>query len=73
MSNYSPVSLFTTFSKVFEKVMHNRLSHYLQNYNILVPEYFEDAGFMLTDIVSKSINQKMHVGGMFCNFAKAFV
>jgi hypothetical protein len=27
MSNYRSVSLLTAFSKVFEKVMHNRVSH----------------------------------------------
>jgi hypothetical protein len=32
----------------------------------------EDAAFKLTDNVLKSINQKMHVGGIFCNLAKAF-
>jgi hypothetical protein len=36
MSNYRPISLLTTFSKVLEKVMYNRLSHYLQTNNILV-------------------------------------
>jgi hypothetical protein len=40
MSNYRPISLLTTFSKVLEKVMHNRLRHYLQTNNILVPEEF---------------------------------
>jgi hypothetical protein len=32
----------------------------------------EDAAFKLTDNVLKSINQKMHVGGIFCDLAKAF-
>jgi hypothetical protein len=39
MSNYRPISLLTTFSKVLEKVMCSRLSH-LQTNNILVPEQF---------------------------------
>jgi hypothetical protein len=38
MSNYRPVSVLTTFYKVLRKVMHNRLSHYFQADNILVPE-----------------------------------
>jgi hypothetical protein len=64
MANYRPISVFTTFSKVREKVMYNRLSHHMQTNNILVPEKFrkdmstEDAAFKLTDNVLKSINQK---------------
>jgi hypothetical protein len=52
----------------------------LQTNNILVPEQSrfrkgistEDAAFKLTDSVSKCINQKLHVGGIFCNLEKAF-
>jgi hypothetical protein len=40
MSNYRPISLLTTFSKILEKVMYNRLSNYLQINNILVSEQF---------------------------------
>jgi hypothetical protein len=83
MSNYRPISLLTTFSKVLvlEKVMHNRLHHYLQTNNILlVPEQYgfrkgiltENAAIKLTDSVLKSINKKMHVIGIFCDLAKAF-
>jgi hypothetical protein len=80
MSNYRPISLLTTFSKVLEKVMYNRLSHYLQTNNILDPEQFgfrkgistENTAFKPTDSIFKSINQKIHVGGIFCDLAKAF-
>jgi hypothetical protein len=59
--------------------MYNRLSHYLQTNNILVPEQFyfrkgistENTAFKLTDGVLKSLNQKMHVG-IFCDLAKVF-
>jgi hypothetical protein len=45
---------------------------------ILVPEQFgfrqgsftENAAFKLTDCVLKSIKQKIHVGGIFCDLAK---
>jgi hypothetical protein len=47
--------------------------------NILVAEQFgfrkgistEDVTYKLTDNVLQSINQKMHVGGIFCDLAKA--
>jgi hypothetical protein len=38
MSNYRPISLLTTFSEILQKVLYNRLSHYLHTNNILVLE-----------------------------------
>jgi hypothetical protein len=60
--------------------MNNRLSHHKHTNKILAPEQFgfrevvstEDAEFKLTDKVIKPINQKMQVGGIFCDLAKAF-
>jgi hypothetical protein len=80
MSNYRPISLLTTFSKVLEKVMHNRLIHYLHPNNILVPEEFgfrkgiftENATFTPTESVLKSINPNVYAGGIFCDLGKAF-
>jgi hypothetical protein len=80
MTNYKPVSTITNFSKVPEKIMYKRLSHHMRTNNILVPEQFgfrkglstEDAACKLTDNVLKSINQKMHVRGIFSDLAKAF-
>jgi hypothetical protein len=48
--------------------------------NILVPGQFgfrkgkspDNTAFKLTDSVLKTINQKMHVGGIFCDLAEAF-
>jgi hypothetical protein len=60
--------------------MYNRLSHHMHTDNVLVPEQFgfrkgvstENAAFRLTGNVLRSINQKMHVRGIFCDLAKAF-
>jgi len=67
------------FSKVPERAMHSRLSHHLCTNNILVTEQYsfskgistEDTAFILTDSVFKSINHTIHVGGIFCDLAKA--
>ena len=48
--------------------------------NIVVTEQYgfrkgisnEDALFRLPESVFKAVNQKMHIGGMICDFAKAF-
>jgi hypothetical protein len=47
---------------------------------MLVPEQYafrkgvstEDAAFKLTDSVLKSLNHKLHVGGIFYDLSKAF-
>jgi hypothetical protein len=78
MTNYRPVLLLPVFSKVSEKAIHSRLSHHLHTNNTLVPEQHafgkgmstEDAAFRLTDSVFKSLNQKLHVGGIFCDLSR---
>jgi len=80
MTNCRPFSLLTVFSRVLEKAVHSTLSQQLHTNNILVTEQYgfregistEDAAFRLTDSVFKSINQKIHVGGIFFDLAKAF-
>jgi hypothetical protein len=60
--------------------MYNRLSHHVHTNNILTPEQFgfrqgkstDNAAFKPTNSVLIPINQKMHVGGIFCDLAKAF-
>jgi len=80
MTNYRPFSLLTVFSKVLEKAVYSTLSQQLHTNNILVTEQYgfregistEDTPFRLTNSVFKSINQKIHVGGIFFDLAKAF-
>lgn len=36
--NYRPISLLSIFSKVLEKLMHSRLSTYLERYDILLAD-----------------------------------
>jgi len=38
MSNYRPISLLPSFSKVFEKVLYVRMYHHLINNNLLDDE-----------------------------------
>jgi hypothetical protein len=76
MTNYRPMSSLTGFSKVLEEAMQHRLNqHLLQTIERYVCRRgisTEDAAFGLTNSVCKYIKQRMHVGGIFCDLAKAF-
>jgi len=77
ISNYRPISLLPTFAKIFEKAMYSRLNQHLQSNYILALEKYvfrkgkstEDAAFKPTDSVLETLNQKLYVGGMFCDLS----
>jgi hypothetical protein len=77
-SNYRPISLMTSFSKVLEKALHNRLSEYINNNNLLIGQQFgfrkrfatEDAIFTLTHEVLNALNNGTKVCGIFCDLEK---
>jgi hypothetical protein len=74
MSNYRPVSLLTSFSKIYEKVMQTRLLKRLTKYIILTIEQFgfrrklttENALYNLTNKILNVLNSKLIVGGILC-------
>jgi hypothetical protein len=80
ISNYRPISLLTSFSKVFEKVIYNRLLEHLYYNNMLVTEQFgrrknlttEKATYELINDILSALNDKLIVGGIFCDLSKAF-
>jgi hypothetical protein len=80
MTNDRPITLLTTFSKVFEKLMYDRLITHIENNNILVIEQYgfrthsstEKAAFTLINKILKALNSKMIVGGIFCDLQKVF-
>jgi hypothetical protein len=79
ISNYRPISLLTSSSKIFEKVIFNRLCNHIYNNNILAPEQYgfrnnlsmESASFNLINIL-EALNNKFIVGEIFCDLTKAF-
>ena len=80
ISNYRPISLLTSLSKVFEKIIYNRLYTHLEMNNILVQEQFgfrmkrstEQAAFSLINCILTAMNNKQVVRGIFCDLHKAF-
>ena len=79
-SNYRPISLLTTFSKVLEKALFNRLIEHIEKNNILSKQQFgfrkryatEDAIFRLTHEILSALNENEKVCGIFCDLEKAF-
>ncbi len=80
MSNYRPVSVLTTFSKLFEKIMNNRIVEYLEKFSIL---YENQYGFRkgystdlalstVIDFVMKELEDKKTVCGIYMDLSKAF-
>ena len=79
-NNYRPVSLLCILSKVYEKVMYNRLLTFLEDYNVLFENQF---GFrklhssymtlmVLTDKLIKNLENGEYIIGVYLDFSKAF-
>ena len=80
VANYRPISLLTAFSKVFERIIYDRILQHIETNNILTEEQFgfrtfsstDKASYKLTDGILDALNNKMMVGGIFCDLQKAF-
>ena len=72
-SNYRPISVLTTFSKILEKLVHLRLTKFIDNHTILThrqfgfrPKYSTETALIdLNNRISTSINNKEHTHGIF--------
>ena len=79
-SNYRPISLLTSFSKIIEKIIYKRLYCHLSSNNILVNNQFgfreklstELATYSLLNTILPSLDMKHFVGGLFFDLQKAF-
>lgn len=79
-SNYRPISLTTNFTKIFEKVLKNRLQSYLKHNKILSDRQFgfrenlstQDAILCLTKSVYSALDKSLPCLCLFIDLAKAF-
>ena len=80
LSNYRPISILSTFSKIFEKLVYNRLMSFLNDKNIL---YHKQYGFRkqystymalldFTNTIAKAFEKKQVLIGLFLDLTKAF-
>jgi len=80
ISNYRPITVLPSFSKVFEKIVYNRLIGYLTNCNVLINYQFDfhnkysttNAVLELVDKILDAIDNKYYSFGAFIDLSKAF-
>ena len=80
INNYRPISLLSVFSKIIEKVVHQRLHLFLQENDIIYKSQYgfqknESTIHSLIQIVEKirnAIGNKMYGCGIFIDLKKAF-
>lgn len=80
ISNYRPISLLPTFSKLLEKLMNVRLKKYLETKNLLSVNQYgfrngkstEDAVLAVTEHIKERLDSKDKIVGIFIDLAKAF-
>ena len=79
-NNYRPISLLSIFSKIFEKLMMNSLSNYLNSKSIIHPSQF---GFQksknthlalknFSNFLYRNLDNGNHVLSIFIDYSKAF-
>jgi hypothetical protein len=76
---YRAAYLMTSFSKIFDKVVFSRLQHHIDVNNILAQEQYgfrtklstDMATFTLINNILLALNNKLAVGGLFCDLIKA--
>ena len=79
-SNYRPISLLTSFSKVFEKALYVKLTEHINNNDILVGQQFgfrkrlatEDAVFKLIHEILSALNNRVMVVSILYDLETAF-
>ena len=78
--NYRPVSLLPIVSKVWERVVHSRLTRFLSVHSLFPPSQFayrakhctEDAVTLAVDRFYEAADQKLHTGVVLTDMSKAF-
>ena len=80
ITNYRPISVLSCFSKMLERIMHNRFYSYLVNEKILYSKQFgsqkdhstEHAIAQLADQIHESFENDSYTLGVFIDLSKVF-
>lgn len=80
VDNYRPVSLLSTLSKIYERILYNRIIHFISRFNILNPQQHgfrkgkstTSAIFDLLNVIYENIDDNKKTVGLFMDLSKAF-
>ena len=80
MENYRPISVLTSFSKIFELVVHEQGYEYLEVNHLLTPFQFgfrknrstQHAVSIFTDEIRRGMDNRKLTGAAFIDLSKAF-
>ena len=78
--NYRPITLLPTISKVFERVTHDEMYEYFNQFNLLAEQQYvfrkqhstDNAAVKLVDHVSKEMEAGKIPANVYINFSKSF-
>ena len=79
--NYRHISLLPTISKVFERVIHDQMYEYFNNFNLLAEQQYgfrkkhstEYAAIKLIDHVSKEMESGKTPGNVYIDLSKTLI
>ena len=80
INNYRPIALLPTISKIFEKLIHRRVSSFLTKFELLYPDQYgfqskkstTDAILKFTDKCYDALNSRRALISVYIDFSKAF-
>ena len=80
VSNYRPISLIPIFSKIFERIVYDRLFNHMKKHNLFYKKQYgfqkncstEHAILELVKQITNSFNKNNYMLGVFIDLSKAF-